>query len=200
MSDTPQDIAFHSKDIAKKPSPDYFVRVKKSPQKTSPKLSEFLFHGHRKFITIGIAVLVLATVVTIPIIINIQNSLTSKLSGLSDTERRTLIDETFEEFGAHAGITKFQEFIDATSDNSQKALIHLERANALFGRFNDVFATQILSDVHAAESLSPTFTTASMVYTYERLLGNDDTIVQEFLQIMEERRPADINTDGPGIG
>ena len=102
------------------------------------------------------------------------------------TEKRLVILKTFKKDGDEAGLKAYSDYLGSTTDTRTLALIHAWRALDLYNLHRGQYKDQIFADIQAAESLTPTKSTATLLYFFEREFG-DAAKAAEYLKLAKSR-------------
>ncbi len=202
--------AFHSRNITATSfaynNQTYFTNVKNEhkPTFTAKEQYELFMNKHKKEVIIG-AVILLAVILTIVILaVSSSRQAVEQAKETQTTEyieeatsRRTAeeIQETinpiFKEQGALMAIQEYEDQIYDAKTDEEKALLHTERAKALYEWLiatGENYHTLILEDAHNAEKLNPTWETAYDIFRYEAIFGDTET-AEKYGAIARERNP-----------
>lgn len=201
---------------------NYFTNVKQKKQiQFTPKEQYQLFMDkHKKEVIIG-AVILVALIFTITILAISGSQRATKVAQEQETqayveevqahrtveEIRESINPIFKERGALMAIQEYEDQIYDAKTDEEKAMLHSERAKALFDWLRatgENYHTLILEDAYAAEELNPTWETAYDIYRYERVFGDSEASeenAQKYAKIAKERNPSlkiEQNSGGAG--
>ena len=202
--------AFHSRNINSTSfahnNQTYFTNVKNDgkPTFTPKEQYELFMNKHKKEVMIG-AVILVAVIITV-IMLSVSSTqraveqakeaettayVEEATSHRTSEEIRETINPIFKEQGAIMAIQEYEDQIYDAKTNEEKALLHSERAKALYEWLiatGENYHTLILEDAYKAEKLNPTWETAYDIFRYEAIFGDAET-AKEYGAIARERNP-----------
>ena len=198
-------VKYNSAEISKKPTPKYFTNIKQRPLKNffiSKHIKAFfgfLFKGPRKFITIGIFVVLAASVTCLVLWLTVWRSPDPDPQDPITTWQQQIVDVSLEaqrilgsdsESAFFDALGLFDELIASTKDPDQS--FDLRIARAIFLNNNDgtvlVLADLLSIDASTLTDQQKFSLFSSIRFTY-RVLG-DETAAAEYRAKIDALPPA----------